>query len=147
MEIVKTIDLLVNLLANTMTVVASSIAIYLFLYKRKSISSAFNLLLNYSNQITQLELRSKLDRLNDYSTEDKRDEVINIFHEIVGQIQGNKNLNAKCDGVLKKIRKQIGSPTNLTEAKKRSLISELRETIRTLDAQNFDELIGSKNEQ
>ncbi len=146
MEVLKNIDLFINIAGNTFTVFASGIAIYLFLFKRKTISSAFSLLLNYSNQITQIELRSKLDRLNDLSTEDKREEVINVFHEIVGQIQGNKILSERCDSVIKKIKRQIQAPQSLTEPKKRSLISELRETIRTLDVHNFDELIGRGNE-
>ena len=71
-----------SLLSNVFTIVASAIAIYLFIFKRGAIASAFKVLLNYSSHITLTELRSKLDRLNDLNADEASDkeEIVNIFN-------------------------------------------------------------------
>lgn len=122
---------------------AAGIAIYLFIFKRKSILSVFHLLLNYSFQISLTELKTKLERLNDLTVNDEkqRDEVINIFNEITGQIRGNSILIEECDGILGKISNYAENPKGLTEPKKRSIVSELREKLRNVDIQRYGEII------
>ena len=94
------------------TIVAAGIGIYLFLFKRKTVSKVFRLLLNYSYQITLSELTSKLERLNDLNANDQshREEIINIFNDIVGQLRGNRKLAAGCSGCFKRLSALAESP-------------------------------------
>lgn len=115
---------------NIFTIIASGIAIYLFLFKRNEISKAFKTLVTYSSQISLTELKFKLERLNElnYENLDEKKEIVNIFNDIVGQLQGNKMLSEKCESILNKLKKAISKNSGLTEPKKRSLVSELRES-------------------
>ncbi len=130
------------------SIVAAGIAIYLYIFKRKYIASILDVLFNYSVQISLSELRTKLDRLNEMNANDKEqhDDVINIFNEIEGQMRGNKVLKEKCNTIFKQISKYTENPNDLTEPKKRSIVSELRETLRTIDFQNYDEIVKRKHE-
>ena len=133
----------ISFLANIFTIIASGIAIYLFVFKRDAVKSVFKVLTNYSYQISLSELKIKLERLNELSVNDQSqsDEIINIFNEIVGQIRGNVMLKNKCEIILKKLTRYAETPRILTEPKKRSIISELREKLRHIDIQNIDELM------
>ena len=130
-------------ISSIFTGVAAGIAIYLFFYQRKSIASIFHLLLNYSFQISLTELKTKLERLNDLNAnnDSHREEVVNIFNEMAGQIRGNPVLNGKCGDILKQISKHAENPRWLTEPKKRSIVSELRENLRNIDVQRYSEII------
>ena len=134
---------IVSIISSIFSTIAAGIAIYLFIFKRKSISSIFHLLLNYSFQISITELRTKLEKLNDLNANDNehKEEVINIFNEIEGQILGNSVLKKKCGDILEKISKYIDNPKILTEPKKRSMVSELRENLRSIDIQNYSDII------
>jgi hypothetical protein len=134
----------IELISDVFTIAASGIAIYLFIFKRQTISTIFKILLNYSFQVTLSELRSKIDRLNDLSANEPTDisEIVNIFNEIVGQMRGNKKLRKECSEILKKLSKYAESPEELKEPRKRSIISELRESLRHIDIKCFDELTG-----
>jgi hypothetical protein len=134
----------VSLISNVFTIATSGIAIYLFLFKRETISSAFKVLLNYSSQITLSELRAKLERLNNLNTNEPThiDEIVNIFNEIVGQIRGNKKLRKECSVILKKLSVYAEYPEKLTEPRKRNIVSELRENLRHINIESLDELIG-----
>lgn len=134
---------IVSIISSIFSTIAAGIAIYLFIFKRKSISSIFHLLLNYSFQISITELRTKLEKLNDLNANDNehKEEVINIFNEIEGQILGNSVLKKKCSDILEKISKYIDNPKILTEPKKRSMVSELRENLRSIDIQNYSDII------
>jgi len=137
---IKTIDLI----SNVFTIVASGIAIYLFIFKRHTISTIFKILLSYSFQTTLSELRTKLDRLNDLNVNEPShiEEITNIFNEIVGQMRGNKKLNKDCSEILEKLSMYAEFPRKLTEPRKRSVVSELREHLRHIDVKNIDELVG-----
>lgn len=138
---------IVSFISNVFTIVASGIAIYLFFFQRDKISTAVNLLLNYSTQMTLSELRSKLDRLNSYNANDKKqnEEVINILHEIEGQVKGSKILKSSLINPMNSISKYIETPANLTEPRKRSLVHELRESLRSLDVNSINNLINKEN--
>ena len=133
-----------GLVASVFTIGASGIAIYLFLFKRQTISSVFKVLVNYSSQITLSELKAKLDRLNNLSVNEptNKDEIINIFNEIVGQIRGNKTLKKQCSKLLERLTNCAERPKWLTEPRKRSVISELRESLRHINIESMDDLIG-----
>src|SRR6266404_2237484 len=84
----------ITVTAHLFGIVASGIAIYLFIAKRKALSSLFQLLVNYSYQLTLSELKEKLEKLNDYNAKDPEqyDRIVNILNDILGQIRGNNRL-------------------------------------------------------
>jgi len=133
----------ISFLSNILQIAVAVIAIYLFIFKRKEISSIYSLLINFAFQTTLSELRSKLDRLNDFNANDpnSKEQIVNILSDILGQIEGNKILNNKCSKILKKINSFILSPQSLTEPMKRSFVSGLRETLRAIDIETYDSFI------
>lgn len=141
---VKQLPSIASFAASIMTILASGIAIYLYVTKRQSISNVFHLLLNYSYQITLSELRLKLDKLNDLDADDDDQcaEVINIFSDILGQIKGNDVLNNHFEEMMVRLKTLSSSKKTLTEARKRGIVSELRERIRHLDIKNIDRIAG-----
>ncbi len=141
-EIVSGIDIAANLA----TVVASVLAVYLFVSKRKTVSSVLKLLLNYSSQITLSELKAKLERLNDLSAEEEKEaaDIINILSEIVGQLRGNKTLARQCDRLLSKIVSYTEGRGKLSEPRKRALVSELREQLRHINLGSYEDLMGDE---
>lgn len=119
---------------------AAGIAAYLFFFKRKPIISIFRLLINYSMNLSLTELKTKLEKLNEFNANDSQqiEDMLNIFHEIIGQIQGNSVLKEKCDTILSKIKNFVNSPKLISEPRKRSLVSELRENLRNLELETYD---------
>jgi hypothetical protein len=142
-EFFKHLSFWTSLLSNILTILASAIAIYLFIVNKEKISSAINLLLNYSKQITLSELKFKIERLNDFTTNDveQKKEVINILSEIEGQILGNKKIENELKIQLEKISDFVDNSKSLTEPKKRSLVSELRESVRNIDISNYQSIV------
>lgn len=140
---------IVNFISDLLSIITSLIAIYLFLFKKDKIVSAINMLLNYSTQITLSELKSKLERLNDHNANNTegKNEIINILHEIEGQIKGNKILAETLNEITLAINIYIDKPAKLTEPKKRSLVSELRERIKNLDLNQYENIINSKDNE
>jgi hypothetical protein len=134
---------IISIISGLFTIAASSIAIYLFFWNKEKIKNALNILLNYSHQLTLADLKYKIERLNDYTVNDsvQRAEVINILYEIEGQIIGNKLLKVKLNTQLAKIEGFNSNSKTISEAKKRSLVSELRESLRHLDVSNYNNLI------
>ncbi len=137
-----------NFLNLAFTTTAAIIVVYLFFFKRGAISSLYKFLVNYTLQVTLHELYDKLEELNDYDADDSkhRREVISIFGEIIGQMKGNPILVKNCKKMLKKLSKYQEQPDLLTNPSKRSLIFELRETLRHINIQNYKELLGEKYE-
>ncbi len=135
-----------TLFSNAFTIGASGIAIYLFIFKRKSIASAFQLLLNYSYQLSLSELKEKLERLNDLnaSADEQCASVINIFNEIVGQIRGNSKLKKALPDFVKRVEKVLANEGELNEPVKRALVAELRERLRHLNVKNIDPMVGEE---
>lgn len=135
----KEIDLYVNIFANVLTIVTAIIAICVFIKNKENIKTAFNFILSYSNQLMLAELKSKIEKLNDFKTTvpEQKEEIINLLHEIEGHILGNLLLKEQLAEQLRKIRAIIKNPSRLEEPKKRSLVSELKESVRNLDVSNF----------
>ena len=124
---------IVNGLADLLTIVASSIAIYIFVAKRKEVSAVFNALAATANQGSIADLRAKLDRLNDLNATDasERLEVINICHEVCGHIDGNPAFSKSFAEISLKIKGSVSNKRKpITEPQKRALVSELRESMR-----------------
>ncbi|MBA7519519.1 hypothetical protein ES705_11598 [subsurface metagenome] len=138
-DVVSNINIYLIFLSALFTSIASGIAIYIFFFKRTKISSAINLLLNFSNQLSLSDLKSKIERLNDFNANEPthKENVINILSEIQGHIIGNKILKEHFNDILVKINRYTGNTKDFSEPIKRSLISEIRETIRNIDVSNY----------
>ncbi|WP_018293449.1 hypothetical protein [Mariprofundus ferrooxydans] len=143
-EIIKWI----SLASNIFTIFASGLAIYIFFSKREEISSVFNLLINYTHQLSLSEVKEKIERLNEYNAKDPEqcEHVVNIFNEIIGQIRGNERLKSHFSELLGKMEHLAADKRRLTEPKKRALVSELRERLRHLNVKSIDNLVGDSNE-
>jgi len=139
MEIYKSVAGFVSVAANLFTIVASSIAIFLFFAKRKELSAALSILLNWSYQTTLSEIVGKLDRLHEYNASEPADisEIKNIIHEIAGQFRGNPRLLSVAPGLPDRLE-VFASGKKLTEPYKRSMVAEIREIIRNLQVENVD---------
>lgn len=137
-----------ELLANLFTITVTGIALYLFFFNKEKIKSAINFILNYSYQLTLTDLKFKIERLNSFTANDssQKNEIVNILNEIEGQILGNKKLKDKLKDQYDKIVYFTTNPKVLTEPKKRSLVSEIKESIRTLDVSNFNSLIDPQKD-
>ncbi|WP_312158263.1 hypothetical protein [Acinetobacter variabilis] len=110
----------ISVLSDLFAIVAASIAIWLFFTKSNEIKTAFNLLLNWSFQLTLTDLKSKIERLNEYSAKDpaELEEIRNILHEIAGQMRGNEQIVQSSKELISKIEKLAsrvcrGGPTCL----------------------------------
>ena len=139
----KIFDFVINLLANVMTIVTAGLAIYIFVTNRDAIKKTFNFLLNYSFQLTLTDLKYKIEKLNEFKTTipDQNDEIINLLHEIEGHILGSTYLKENLSVQLKKVNSINRNPSRLTEPIKRSIVSELKISVRDLDVSNFGDSI------
>ena len=133
----------IGFFADFLTIIASLIAIYLFFFKSDAIKSIVHLLLNYSYQMSLSEIKERLERLNDYNGNDPEgfEAIKEILSDLNGQIKGNSNLRIHLSEILDDIErllkhKQASPNFNL---RKRAFTSELREKIRGLNIQNYDE--------
>jgi len=133
-----------SLISNVFTIGASGIAIYLFFAKRKSISSVFQLLMNYGYQLSLSEIKEKLEKLNDYNAKDpdQSENIVNILNEIIGQIRGNDKLSRHFSELLSTLETLVSDKRRLTEPRKRAVVSELRERLRHLNISNIDDFVG-----
>lgn len=134
----------ISLVANIFTIGASALALYLFFFKGKEFATAFKLLSNYAYQTTLAELRGKLDRLNEYNAANPDDcaEIINVFHEVAGQIYGNPKLKLHFKEFSEKLERQLSGKRPLTEPTKRGLVHELREGLKHLNVDSFETIMG-----
>jgi len=132
----------VGLISDIFTIAASTIVIYLFFTQKDKIISAINVLLNYSFNLTINELRYKLERLNDYNANEKEHLpiILNILSDIQGQLKGNNILKKQFIEIIVKIQEYIDAPKTLTEPRKRTLVSELREALRGVDISNYKKI-------
>ena len=137
---------IVSLAANALTIIVSLLAIIIFLTKRKSIATAIKLLLNYSFRSTFSELTSKLDKLVDLRSEDpeQKKEMICLLNDIIGQVKGNKKLPVACDKLIRQFVKYAERPDRVNDPTTRSLVSQLRETLKYIDLKDFDGILGEE---
>lgn len=136
----------IALVANVMTVGASGIAIYLFVFKSKYIATVFNVLVSYSSQLTLSELKEKLDLLNDLHANEAndREEIVNVLHEITGQLKGNPKLTPHFADLIERISKATSGKSKISEPTKRSIVSEIREKIRHVGILNIEQMSGEQ---
>lgn len=120
-------------IANVFTIGASAVALIVFFSKRRELSAALSILLNWSYQTTLSDITGKLDRLNEYNANEQSDiaEIKNILHEIAGQIRGNAKLLTAAPLIADRLE-ALASGRKLTEPNKRSMVAEVREVIRNL---------------
>lgn len=122
-----------SLIANALTVVTASVALWVYFSKKKEISAAFNMLLNWSYQSTLTDLTGKLDRLNEYNAKEAADlpEIKNILEELAGQVRGNPRLMKSAPELAPRLEK-LARGSKILEPAKRSMVAEVRETIRNI---------------
>ena len=139
MEFLQAASDTVSFCANIAEIGAGGIAMYLFICKKEEIKNVFKLLITYSFQLSLSELKGKLDKLHDLKAGDKEqhEEIIYIFHDVLGQLRGNADLCHKCEGIIGKIDDCINTPKKMTEGVKRGLVSELREQLRDMDVKTY----------
>lgn len=142
-KICKFIADMVSFFANGLTIATAALALYLYFAKRKEIASAFKLFMNFSYQTTLSELRWKLEKLNEYRVTEPAhvDEIRSLIHEIAGQIKGNNKLNDSEPDLVKILEKFADGV--MTEPKKRSVISLVREKIKNISVDNFEDIMGN----
>lgn len=147
METFKFISDIVSLVANSLTSATALIALYVYLTKRREFSAAFNLLLNWSFQTTLSDLRGKLDILNEYNASEPEDlpEIVNILHEIAGQIRGNSRLSSAAPNLATRIE-SLARSKKLSEPQKRAMVAELREALRNIQVNSMQNISGANNE-
>ena len=142
MNYLKNISDVVGFLANALTVVASSIAIYIYFCKKEEVKLLFKVLVNYSYQTTLSEIKEKLDRLNEYNANEPTDieEIKNLLHEIAGQVRGNEKLQRIQPNLVARIE-AFANTKRITEPHKRSLVSEIRELLKNLNVDSIEKYI------
>ena len=130
----------ITIIAHVTAIGAYGIAIYVFIYKRKDISYLFQLLLNYSRQLSLSDLKEKLEKLAEYDADNPKDkrEVINILSEIQGHMLGNEQLKVHFADLEQSIDKITSDEKQLTESRKRKFASEAKEKLRHLSVVNLD---------
>ena len=132
----------IKFLADSLTIIASSIAIYIYICKKNEIKLLFRVLVNYSYQTTLSEIKAKLDRLNEYNANEPTEinEIQNLLHEIAGQIRGNEKLQKIQPELVTRIEK-LANTKFIKEPIKRSLISEIREVLKNLNVDSIEEFM------
>ncbi|MEL7664111.1 MAG: hypothetical protein AAGU10_08280 [Methanosarcina mazei] len=144
------IYLIITFIDSILSIILTSIGLYLFITKRKSIKRLFTLLTNYSLQNTISELNEKLNELHNLSAEDKnivkRREILCIFHDIKGQIEGNKFLKNEFVEDFDDFREYFDGTKEITNADKRRMASRFREKLKTLNLETYNDLVGKDNE-
>jgi hypothetical protein len=142
-KLCKFISDITSFIANALTISTAFLALYLYFAKRKEIASAFKLFMNFSYQTTLAELRWKLDKLNEYRVNEPAhvDEIRSLIHDIAGQIRGNDKLNASQPDLVRMLEKFADG--NMTEPRKRSIISLVREKIKNIGVDNFEDIMGN----
>jgi len=136
----------ISVLANVFTIAASGLALWIFFSKRLQISSVLKLLLSYSMQISLRELNDKLDQINNLRVAEDFEEIGNIFHDIFGQVRGNSRLYREFSSLIENAELNIASQKLFSEAKKRALVSEIREKLRHLDMMNVEGKFAGEKE-
>ena len=134
-----------SLIGNTLASIASILAIYLYWKKKPEISAAIKLLLNWSFQTTLTDLHGKIDRCSVYNASEPLDlpEIRNIFHEISGQIKGNKQIVIAAPDLAGRVEK-LASSTKLTEPRKRSMATEVREVLKNIQVNSLGDPFKDK---
>ncbi|BAV97543.1 hypothetical protein bcgnr5371_60630 [Bacillus cereus] len=138
----------IEVLADVGTIIASGIAIWLFATKQSELRALIRAITNFVQQSSLAELRLKIETLGDLhaANETHRDEIVEVFHDICGQIDGNPILRHRLQDLSSRMRQATGNARRpITEPLKRSLVSELRESLRHLDANNYTEAVEELN--
>lgn len=139
------IERVVAFLADIATVAAAALAFYLFFAKGSEIRAMLRAVANFAHQSSLGEIRQKLDLIASLRAQDDQEEIISIFHDICGQIDGNPRLKDHFASLTERVRKLSGARRPLAEPLKRSLVSELREKLRHSDVSNIADAMGDFN--
>jgi hypothetical protein len=107
-------------------------------------------LTNYSLQNTISELHEKLSKLSMYTVDTKseapRKEVFCILHEIKGQIEGNRFLKDQFVDDFEELEDYFDNTKKITDADKRRIATRLREKLKTLNLEIYNDSVGKDDE-
>lgn len=136
-----------SFMSDLFTIIASGIAIWIFITKRSEIKSFAATITSFVHQNSLAELRLKLELLGNLNASDQqqRAEIVAIFHDICGQIDGNPVLREKFSDFTARVRKATDRKRTLAETQKRSFVSELREALRHLDVKDIAQYMGNND--
>jgi hypothetical protein len=126
------------------TVAATTLAFYLFFAKGSEIRAMLRAVANFAHQSSLGEIRQKLDVIASLRAQDDQDEIVSVFHDICGQIDGNPRLKSHFASLTERVRKASNQKRSMSEPQKRSLVSELREQLRHSDISNIADAVGDK---
>lgn len=142
-QIFKNAADVVSFFSNAFTVATSFLVFYLYHTKKNEIATAFRMFMNFSYQTTLSELKWKLDRLNEFRVDEPShvNEIKSLLHDIAGQIKGNSKITDAAPDLVKLLEKFADGI--MTEPKKRSIVSLVREKIKTISIDNFEDIMGS----
>ncbi|MDQ7798354.1 MAG: hypothetical protein RDU76_05350 [Candidatus Edwardsbacteria bacterium] len=95
-----------------------------------------------------MEINRKLDRLNDINADEDsgKREAINVFSEIIGQLNGNPYLYKRFVQIIKKINSIINGKKQITEPQKRAIVSQIREQLKFISIDDIGHLVGGDHE-
>jgi hypothetical protein len=129
----------ISVAGDLFTVAASTIAIYLFIFKKEEINAAFQALIGYTFRLTLRDLERQLDDLNRLNADapSQKTEIIGLLAEILGRARGDLRVGAAMDATLRRLETLLESPNAITQPKLRGLISELRGRIETAEVSTF----------
>jgi len=136
------LEKVLSVAADIGTIAASILAFYLFVAKGSELRSMLRAIANFAHQGSLGEIRQKLDLIASLRVQDDQEEIVSVFHDICGQIDGNPKLKDHFDALTKRVRKHAGARLSLTEPQKRALVSELREKLRHSDISSMADAMG-----
>jgi len=130
----------ISVVSDLTGITASGIAIYLFFFKKEEFLEAYEVIRNYTHQLTISELKLSLSKLKDLNADDSasKGKVRNIISEIVGQIKGNKKIYPCVAGIIAPWERFLDEPkTKISESLKSRIVAELNEKLRHVFMENF----------
>ena len=133
----------VSFVANIVEILVGASALYLAWTQGDKISAAFSILFSYSLQTSLADLKHWLEKLHENSTEagDTSKKFRTALAHISGKIRGNPALKKHFgDKMLKRLNvmiEELDDDRVVTETSKVSLYSEIKESLSTLEVQNY----------
>jgi len=119
----------------TATVVGTGWVIGISWYNWDKVSAVFRAIIAYGNRISVSELSNVIEELSNlrFDDESQKQRVIELFAVVHGKLRGNSALRAACNKSFQRIHALLRDKSKLTLAAQRSVVHELRESIRAYE--------------
>jgi len=121
------------------------LAIYAFTKGKNKIKGVYNSIRSFANQLSHMDLRLKISKLEGLELRDNRKDIINILSEIEGQIKVNPFLFEIAESQYRMIESYTSKNSTLTDRKLANLIGQLKEVLRIVPAEPYEK--GSGNHE